>query len=399
MNQALYMTAEEVATSLGVSVTTVYAYVSRKIIRSHRLQGERTSRYWRADIDRIRQKVPTSAGFPREGLATSTSITVLTEAGPFYRGRSAIALSESESLESTASLLWQMPVTAVFPDTPPAAPADIEGLWKHFEQASAIDRAMAIFPMLEQANPRAFDLSPEGFTRTGGELMRWFAAMLVGAKRASSAPLHEVVASRSDDPEALGDIIRRLLVLCADHELDPTTYAVRAVANSGVTPYRIVLAGLCATTGRRLTYGRADSLMRFLEEIATSPDPKEAVIGRFRDGDPVPGFGSRLYPAGDPRARLLLEHINRNLHGDAELAKLNAAAEAMRDITGLEPDFALVNQFLGRKLGFERKDGVTLRLGRIAGWIAHAMEQYHGHELFRPRAIYTGPLPDLGEAS
>lgn len=35
------MTAEEAAEALGVNVTTIYAYVSRKLLRSHKLPGAR----------------------------------------------------------------------------------------------------------------------------------------------------------------------------------------------------------------------------------------------------------------------------------------------------------------------------------------------------------------------
>ncbi|WP_350341687.1 citrate/2-methylcitrate synthase [Candidatus Flexifilum breve] len=35
-------------------------------------------------------------------------------------------------------------------------------------------------------------------------------------------------------------------------------------------------------------------------------------------------------------------------------------------------------------------------LGRTAGWIAHAVEQYATGELIRPRAVYTGSKPGGG---
>jgi citrate synthase len=398
MNDSLYMSAEEAAAALGVSVTTVYAYVSRKIIRSHKPPGTRVSRYWRADIERVRQKLPVGAALrDANPLVSETQITVITEAGPFYRGYSAIALAETETLESVAALLWQADAATVFPSHPPDALPALKAFWPVLKGLTSVDKALATFPLIEKENPRAYDLTPAGFARTAGEVMRWFAAIMVGAERASAEPLHKVVTSRSPKAKALEDVVRRLLVLSADHELDPTTYAVRAVANTGLNPYRLVLVGLTASTGRRLAYGRAEALSRLLEEITGAVDPKEVLVGRLRDGEPLPGFGSRLYAHGDPRAAALLAALNKSLDGDPELKRLNAAISVVRDVTGQEPDFALLNLFIGRQLGLIRQDGLTLRLGRIAGWIAHAMEQYHGRDLVRPHAIYVGPLPSRAE--
>jgi citrate synthase len=63
-------------------------------------------------------------------------------------------------------------------------------------------------------------------------------------------------------------------------------------------------------------------------------------------------------------------------------------------ITGQFPnvDFALVA--LARAAGLP--DGAPLSLfalGRTAGWIGHAIEQYASGALIRPRARYTGEPP------
>lgn len=218
----------------------------------------------------------------------------------------------------------------------------------------------------------------------------------MGLDRPSAEPIHKVVVSRSKTPKLLGPLVRKLIVLAADHELDPTTYAVRAVANTGVTPYRAALAGLTASTGRRLTYGRSDTLTRFVEEVTATADTKEAIIRRLREGDALPGFGSSIYTAGDPRAASLHQALTEGLDGDQEMRRLNDAIEVAFEVTGQRPDFALLNLFLGRKLGLVRQDGVTLRLARMAGWIANAMEQYHGRDLVRTRASYTVVLPMEG---
>lgn len=391
MDDRLYMSADEAAEALGVSVATVYAYVSRKMLRSHRPAGARASKYWRADIERLRG----GSGGAREGdpLVSETQITVITEEGPFYRGRSAVALAQTETAESVAALLWEADQSVIFPPEPPKTSDVIAAYLPSLAELSPIDQAMAIFPTIERENPRAYDLTPAGFARTAGEVMRWFAALMVGHERPSAAPLHEVVTSKADERRVMAGILRRLLVLSADHELDPTTYAVRAVANVGVSPYRLAIAGLITSTGRRLPYGRIDAVSRLLDEIETAIDPKGVIVSRLRDGEPLPGFGSQQYAKHDPRAETLLAAMNADLSGDPSLAKLNAAIDVAREVTGLEPAFGLVNLFVGRKLGLQRQNGVALRLGRMIGWMAHAMEQYHRNEFVRPTAAYVGVLP------
>lgn len=49
--------------------------------------------------------------------------------------------------------------------------------------------------------------------------------------------------------------------------------------------------------------------------------------------------------------------------------------------------------FLGKILGLKGEELAVSTVGRMVGWIAHAMEQYQDNELFRPRAAYVGRLP------
>jgi citrate synthase len=397
MSDELYISAEEAAEALGVNVATIYAYVSRKLIRSYKPPGTRVARYWRADIERIRQRTPASVAREQANpLVSETQITVITEAGPFYRGRSAVALAQTATLESVAALLWQVDEATAFPAKVSEPPRALQKLWPVVDGMSAVDKAMACFPIIEGDNPRSYDLTLPGFARTAGEAMRWFAAIMIGAERPSSAPLHEVISVRAKD-RAMSDVARHLLVLSADHELDPTTYAVRAVANAGINPYRLIIAGLITSMGRRLAYGRIETQLRFLEELASAAHVKDVVVARLREGETIPGFGSRLYSKGDPRAISLLETLQRQLPGDRDLENLVSVIAVVREITGLEPDFSLLNLFVGRKLGLSQEERVALRLGRMAGWVAHAMEQYFSRDLVRPRALYVGPLPSKSD--
>jgi len=81
----------------------------------------------------------------------------------------------------------------------------------------------------------------------------------------------------------------------------------------------------------------------------------------------------------------MMRALEASLGDDAEFKRLRRATDTALDIAGLRPDFILPATFVGRRLGLKGQELIVASLGRIAGWIAHAMEQYHAHELIRPR--------------
>ena len=65
---------------------------------------------------------------------------------------------------------------------------------------------------------------------------------------------------------------------------------------------------------------------------------------------------------------------------------------AVHEILGLRPTIFLALAALALTLGMPRHTPLALfALGRTAGWIGHAIEQYALDQLIRPRARYTGP--------
>jgi len=392
MQDELYVSAETAAQMLSVSLPTLYAYVSRKKIRSQSIPGTRRNRYWRADIERVAGGDEVPAAERPGGLRRETDITLITEQGPHYRGENAVRLSETASVEDVAALLWQADRSEVFKSALPNAPARLSEMLRLFSGTSAADRATAVFPFIEIANPRAYDLTRDGMCQTGVDVLRWLAAFLINTHSPSNDPLHVSVARGLGASDDMADLIRRVMVLSADHGFEPGTYAVRAVASTGVTPYRSVLTGLSVSMGRRTKIGRHEGLARLLNEVANSREPQDPIVRRMREGEEIPGFGSTLYRNGDPRARAVLQRLTEIFVDDTDFRKLQRAIAVVRDSKGLEPDFALTNVYLARRLGMDSKDSLFI-LGRAVGWIAHSIEQYEVGGVIREPAMYTGPLP------
>ncbi|MEO6027566.1 MAG: citrate synthase, partial [Candidatus Binatia bacterium] len=195
-------------------------------------------------------------------------------------------------------------------------------------------------------------------------------------------------------------LFQTTLVLCADHELNASTFTARCVASTGATPYAVVSAGLAALQGHRHG-GASDRLEAFIREVGAPRDARRVVTARLRRGESIPGFGHPLYPdGGDPRAQILLDLVQR-LHPRAPGTLLmRAVLETVTELIGVRPnlDFGLVA--VCRALALPLGSAVGLMaLARTAGWIAHALEQYPDERLIRPRARYTGASPAAAVAT
>lgn len=397
MSENLYVDAQQAADMLGVKAGTLYAYVSRKGLRSFAVEGSRKRLYWRADIQALLDEGPFEAADSVQALVRSTALTLLTKTGLYYRGKSATALAEIVSLEDVAILLWDAPgdifddVSIKLPDQTllSAALGDIATIEK-------TEKALSLLPLLEHCNPRSADISPTGFARTSAGLLRWMAFAMSGSDVFQpDEPVHRVVARSALHDGRYDDLVRRTLVLAADHELDPTTFAVRAAANTGITPYGAVLVGLVTGRGQRVRHTRALTTYRFVRELLASADPSREVVRLVRAGEALPGFASaELHSAHDPRAMALIEAMRTQLADDGDFVRLNEAIATAAELRQVSPEFIIPVVFLAHKLGYADEPLSFLLPGRAVGWLAHAQEQYVSASFLRPRAAYTGILPE-----
>ncbi len=185
-------------------------------------------------------------------------------------------------------------------------------------------------------------------------------------------------------------LIRAALILCADHELNVSSFTARCVASAGANPYMIVLAGLAALEGPKHA-GITRRIETMLNELRSDRNPARALEDRLRRGEALYGFHHPLYENGDPRARVLLDLLQSK---SADVIASREIVRAAQEMLDERPtlDFALV--VLAQSMRLPDDAALTLfALGRTIGWIGHAIEQYASGELIRPRAKYVGMLP------
>ena len=392
-DKRLYVEAPEAAAMLGVSVPTLYAYVSRKSIRSFPTAGTKRRRYWRADVEAIRDNLSPAGAPMASTLVRDTELTLLTKSGLFYRGNNAILLSQRATLEQVASILWQVPEEELMRAPLPTLPRAAAKFARAAINLGANERALALLPLIEHANPKASDLSDAGFTQAGLGVVRLLAAIILGADRPSQEPIHLFIARHTRSGAEFADLIRRMLVLVADHELDPTTYAVRAVANTGATPYAAIMAGLLA--GRGLRNSRWLRASKFVNDVVATADPAGLVARLFRAGEAIPGFEKfDQHDVADPRPEALVRAMRGAMKKDKGFTRLSQAMSAATELTGQPVGLIVPIAFLSAKLGFPDDPLALATIGRAVGWLAHALEQSKRQPLVRPRAVYVGRLPD-----
>jgi citrate synthase len=394
--EEMYLSADAAAAELGVTMPTFYSYVSRRPVRSTPVSGSRRRLYWRPDIEALRRGEADSLA---RRIALTSSITLVTAQGPFYRGTSAIELSRTETLETAASLLWSVPQDEAFGAAPCAiAPTLTEALVAGTDGST--DACCIIMALLDKADRRAFDFSQLGFARTSANALRWAVATAIGARAPSDEPLHEFIGRQLRIGGELTDLVRRLLVLSADHGVTTSAAAVRCVAARGVSPYRLAAVGLIASTGRRLPFGQVSTLSQMVDELLDSSEPADTVMRQLKEGIRLPGFGTGAYgDSSDPRADELLDVLGQGIGNERSVKKILRACSTIKELTGMHPDFALIVVFIARLAGLPTSHRMLIHFARIAGWEAHGFEEFRETDPLRVGEYYTGPLPRLEKAA
>ena len=373
--------AEEAMARLGVRPQTLYAYVSRGRVQTRvDTQDSRRSLYRSADIAGLAQRKTRSRKVSDVATGTiawgepvlSSAITTVSDGRLFYRGRDAVELAETETLEAVARLLRGGHGVALKRTERPPPPSGGDM------------RARAFMALAARAgeDPPALGRHPLALAVEAATLLDVLTDAV--AAQVGGGPIHNRLAMAWGlGPGGVGaDLIRRILVLLADHELNPSAFSARVAASTGASLSACALAGLATLSGPR--HGGAPAAIRVLAGEAEQLGPRAAITARLAEDRGLPGFSHPLYAQGDPRAAALLARF-------APTPILGEMSDAVVAFTGQAPniDFALVCLAETLKLPTDAPFAL-FATARCAGWIAHAIEQVQGGGIIRPRARYTG---------
>jgi citrate synthase len=436
------LTAEEAARRLGVKPETLYAYVSRGMLTRHPAPDGRRSLFERAEIERVAARNRRGGRAGALELVIDTQLTLIDPAGAlYYRGHDATRLAREKPYEEVAELLW---ATEDAPRAGGGAPRRSPGDDRRSpaggehaaraggehaaraggedagrasaEDAGAevpwiaagggavaasgavvapgarlADRLRVTVALAAAADPLRNDLRPPVVRHAARGLI---AAMVDGLPRLSE-PAGATIAARlwsrlhdapPDEPRLR--VLNAALVLLADHELAISALAARVAASAHSDPYLVVLAGLSALGGP-LHGGAPGAVERLLAGMRDAGDVAAALGERLSAGEPLPGFGHKVYRGPDPRAETLLALLR-----DAAPERLPVIEEVLRLAgrhDGPSPNVDLALGAIGDAFGFTPGSAEAIfAVARTAGFIAHALEEYPYRLRLRARAAYVG---------
>ena len=412
--KSAWLSSRQASQRLGVKLATLYAYASRGLISSVPGQGQRARLYASDDVERLRTRHAARSGHGPVAAAAlrfgepvlETSISDVGPDGPRYRGRLATELCRTGvSFERVAELLWtgsstghggafssfELRRSAALAVTRRArraaqdgAPARRVGSWR---------TTIATRPATQRNLPapaRYFIGWPR--LRAGVRRRRKVGQRVAGTLLAAlRVPQNPVVIDNVD----------RALVLCAEHELNASTFAARVAASAGADLYACLGAAVNTLSGSAHggTCDRVEAMILRVTGARGRAHTARSVNEWLAHGEQLPGFGHPLYPAGDPRGALLIElaeaHGARSEPAKAAFALLEAMKRGGHPAPTLDMGLVTLCHCLALPAGSAAS---IFAVGRSAGWVAHALEQRAARYLLRPRARYV-PSADTAETA
>ena len=334
-----------------------------------------------------------------------------------YRGYSIHDLAEHSTFEETAWLLLhgELPTEAQLAQFDRALkaarelPAPIFDIIRTIKAAHPMDVLRTAASALAAYDPETADNSRDAVIRKGVRLTSQV-PMIVAAHARLREGLEPVAASKElshaanllwmlkgETPSAdAAQLIDRDLVLHAEHGSNASSFAARVVIGTEANLHAAITAAIAALSGPAHG-GAAEDVMKMAEEIGDPSRAADYVRDKRKAGEPVTGFGHRVYRAEDPRARHMragVERLSKQMGQPRWYEILQAVVAAMAPYArhGVNVNVDFYSGVVYHLLGIKRDLFVPIfAIGRVPGWVVQALEQLDNNILIRPLTLYSGP--------
>ncbi len=195
-------------------------------------------------------------------------------------------------------------------------------------------------------------------------------------------------------------VLDACLVLHAEHTMNASTFSARVTGSTLANPYTVISSAIGTLTGP-LHGGANEEVLEMLDEIGTLEnvsrwlDAKRAADPKFK----IMGMGHRVYKVKDPRATVLQE-LAENVFAETSRPKeyemaleLERIAAGIYGPKGIYPNVDYFSGIVYKSLGIPTDLFTPIfAIARVAGWLAHWLEQLKNNRIYRPEQVYVGQL-------
>ncbi|MCC7495203.1 MAG: citrate synthase [Fimbriimonadaceae bacterium] len=183
------------------------------------------------------------------------------------------------------------------------------------------------------------------------------------------------------------------LTLHADHELNASTFAARVTVGTLSDLYSGITSAVGCLKGP-LHGGANQEVIKMLHEVGMLERVESYILEKLARKEKIMGFGHRVYKQCDPRAPILRTWSRRmgEAAGDLLWFQMSKRIEevVLRE-KGLFPNVDFYSASVYHTLNIPHDQYTPIfACSRVAGWLAHIMEQLSDNRLIRPVAQWVG---------
>lgn len=210
-----------------------------------------------------------------------------------------------------------------------------------------------------------------------------------------AANFYYMLFEREPSP-AVRRILDACLILHAEHTMNASTFSGRVTGSTLANPYTVISSAIGTLTGP-LHGGANEEVLDMLEEIGSLENVKPWLEHAVANKKKIMGFGHRVYKVKDPRATVLQE-LAENVFAETSRPKaydiaveLDRVAVGILGPKGIYPNVDFYSGIVYQALNIPRDLFTPIfAIARVAGWLAHWLEQLQNNRIYRPEQVYVG---------
>jgi citrate synthase len=200
---------------------------------------------------------------------------------------------------------------------------------------------------------------------------------------------------------AIRKLIDACLILHAEHTMNASTFSARVTGSTLANPYTVIASAIGTLTGP-LHGGANEEALAVFEEIGSPEKVRPWLQARLAADTKfkIMGMGHRVYKVKDPRATVLQELAEhafadggrpRNYQTALELERVAGGDEFEYKKKGVFPNVDFYSGVIYQAIGIPTDLFTPIfAIARVAGWLAHWLEQLQHNRIYRPEQIYVG---------